>query len=171
MIQYRIFFKLVNAIIDLSLFFNNLPTRNGLKMISNRLVIDHCQIFAALPEEICLLVLGTGHFYWIWQGDAFDDIVIKLQGNSCVYQHYFAECKTSFFRNHCGSLAFGAAIIAIVQLIRITLEYLDRKLKGNHSFALFYGFLQSDKNIYWSQLLSTCFEAGLNGFVIRFMNC
>ena len=29
-----------------------------------------------------------------------------------------------------GSLAFGSLIIAIIQLIRIFLEYLDHKLKG-----------------------------------------
>lgn len=35
-----------------------------------------------------------------------------------------------FFRYHTGSLAFGAAIIAIVQFIRAVLEYIDHKLKG-----------------------------------------
>lgn len=34
------------------------------------------------------------------------------------------------FRYHTGSLAFGALILAIVQLIRVILEYLDHKLKG-----------------------------------------
>ncbi|CAI9624802.1 unnamed protein product, partial [Staurois parvus] len=33
-------------------------------------------------------------------------------------------------RYHTGSLAFGSLILAIVQLIRIMLEYLDHKLKG-----------------------------------------
>ncbi|KAJ7400788.1 Choline transporter-like protein 5 [Pitangus sulphuratus] len=33
-------------------------------------------------------------------------------------------------RYHTGSLAFGALILAIVQLIRVILEYLDHKLKG-----------------------------------------
>lgn len=36
-----------------------------------------------------------------------------------------------FSRYHTGSLAFGAAIIAVVQLIRAVLEYVDHKLKGN----------------------------------------
>ena len=35
-----------------------------------------------------------------------------------------------YCRYHTGSLAFGAAIIAIVQMIRITLEYIEKKLKG-----------------------------------------
>lgn len=33
-------------------------------------------------------------------------------------------------RYHTGSLAFGALILAIVQLIRVILEYLDHRLKG-----------------------------------------
>ena len=36
-----------------------------------------------------------------------------------------------FPRYHTGSLAFGAAIIAIVQFIRAILEYVDHKLKGD----------------------------------------
>lgn len=37
----------------------------------------------------------------------------------------------SYYRYHTGSLAFGSLIIAIVQLIRAALEYLDHKLRGN----------------------------------------
>ncbi|KAM8972489.1 choline transporter-like protein 2 [Pelodytes ibericus] len=41
-------------------------------------------------------------------------------------------------RYHTGSLAFGSLILAIVQLIRIMLEYLDHKLKGaDNKFARF----------------------------------
>uniref|UniRef100_A0A8C5LPP0 Choline transporter-like protein n=1 Tax=Leptobrachium leishanense TaxID=445787 RepID=A0A8C5LPP0_9ANUR len=41
-------------------------------------------------------------------------------------------------RYHTGSLAFGSLILAIVQLIRILLEYLDHKLKGaDNKFARF----------------------------------
>ncbi|OXB82199.1 UNVERIFIED_CONTAM: hypothetical protein H355_009078 [Colinus virginianus] len=41
-------------------------------------------------------------------------------------------------RYHTGSLAFGALILAIVQLIRVILEYLDHKLKGTqNSFTRF----------------------------------
>lgn len=35
-----------------------------------------------------------------------------------------------YCRYHLGTLAFGALIIAIVQLIRVFLEYLDAKLKA-----------------------------------------
>uniref|UniRef100_A0A0B7B198 Choline transporter-like protein n=1 Tax=Arion vulgaris TaxID=1028688 RepID=A0A0B7B198_9EUPU len=37
------------------------------------------------------------------------------------------------FRYHLGSLAFGSLLIAIVQLIRALLEYLDHKLKGSEN--------------------------------------
>ena len=37
------------------------------------------------------------------------------------------------FRYHLGTLAFGSLIIAIVQMIRIVLEYVDRKLKNNEN--------------------------------------
>ena len=33
-------------------------------------------------------------------------------------------------RYHTGSLAFGSLILAIVQVIRVMLEYLDQRLKG-----------------------------------------
>lgn len=33
-------------------------------------------------------------------------------------------------RYHTGSLAFGSLILAIVQIIRVVLEYLDQRLKG-----------------------------------------
>ena len=36
-----------------------------------------------------------------------------------------------YHRYHTGSLAFGSLIIAIVQLIRAALEYIDHKLRGN----------------------------------------
>ncbi len=32
-----------------------------------------------------------------------------------------------------GTLAFGAFIIAVIQMIRIILEYLDQKLKGQEN--------------------------------------
>ena len=32
-----------------------------------------------------------------------------------------------------GTMAFGALILAIVQMIRVILEYMDRKLKGKEN--------------------------------------
>ncbi|TRY87555.1 hypothetical protein DNTS_007105 [Danionella cerebrum] len=61
-------------------------------------------------------------------------------------------------RYHTGSLAFGALILSVVQLIRIILEYLDNKLKGAHNvFARF--LLCCLKCCFW------CLER-----FIRFMN-
>lgn len=39
-------------------------------------------------------------------------------------------CAYLGYRYHTGSLAFGALILAVVQMARIILEYLDSKLKG-----------------------------------------
>ncbi|XP_064616892.1 choline transporter-like protein 2 [Liolophura sinensis] len=39
------------------------------------------------------------------------------------------------FRFHFGSLAFGSLLVAIVQLVRVFLEYLDSKLKGSENGA------------------------------------
>lgn len=44
--------------------------------------------------------------------------------------YYIFLCCLSI-RYHTGSLAFGSLILAIVQVIRVLLEYLDHKLKGN----------------------------------------
>ncbi|XP_061099496.1 choline transporter-like protein 5-A isoform X2 [Conger conger] len=61
-------------------------------------------------------------------------------------------------RYHTGSMAFGSLILAIVQLIRIVLEYLDHKLKGAQNvFARF--LLCCLKCCFW------CLE-----HFIRFMN-
>ncbi|KAK7504491.1 hypothetical protein BaRGS_00004357, partial [Batillaria attramentaria] len=52
------------------------------------------------------------------------------------------------FRYHLGSLAFGAFIIAIVQIIRVFLEYLDAKLKGSEN-AVAKFFLKCLKCCFW----------------------
>jgi len=53
------------------------------------------------------------------------------------YSYRNHELTFLFFccRYHTGSLAFGAAIIAIVQLIMAILEYIDAKLKGKARFS------------------------------------
>ncbi|XP_072560177.1 choline transporter-like protein 5-A isoform X1 [Paramormyrops kingsleyae] len=61
-------------------------------------------------------------------------------------------------RYHTGSLAFGSLILAVVQLIRIVLEYLDHKLKGaQNMFSRF--LLCCLKCCFW------CLER-----IIKFMN-
>lgn len=39
-------------------------------------------------------------------------------------------CFLVLIRYHTGSLAFGSLILSLVQVIRVLLEYLDHKLKG-----------------------------------------
>ncbi|XP_067661086.1 choline transporter-like protein 2 [Haliotis asinina] len=51
-------------------------------------------------------------------------------------------------RYHIGSLAFGSLIIAIIQFIRIALEYLDSKLKGSEN-AVARFFLRCLKCCFW----------------------
>lgn len=66
----------------------------------------------------CALAGAFASYYWAW--DKKTDVP------------KFAV-TASFFRTlryHTGSLAFGSLIIAIVQLIRAALEYLDHKLRG-----------------------------------------
>lgn len=41
--------------------------------------------------------------------------------------------RSGFPRYHTGSLAFGSLILAIVQVIRVILEYLDHRLKGTET--------------------------------------
>ena len=52
------------------------------------------------------------------------------------------------FRYHTGSIAFGALIIAIIQIIRVGLEYLDAKLKGREN-AVAKFFLKCLKCCFW----------------------
>ncbi|XP_070177370.1 choline transporter-like protein 2 isoform X2 [Littorina saxatilis] len=52
------------------------------------------------------------------------------------------------FRYHLGSLAFGSLLIAIVQIIRVALEYLDAKLKGSENPAAKF-FLKCLKCCFW----------------------
>ncbi|XP_043534109.1 choline transporter-like protein 4 [Chiloscyllium plagiosum] len=69
----------------------------------------------------CTLAGAFASYYWAFKKPA--DIP------------YFAV-SSSFMRSlryHTGSLAFGALILTIVQLIRIILEYLDHKLKHYHN--------------------------------------
>uniref|UniRef100_A0A0B7AP80 Choline transporter-like protein n=1 Tax=Arion vulgaris TaxID=1028688 RepID=A0A0B7AP80_9EUPU len=52
------------------------------------------------------------------------------------------------FRYHLGSLAFGSLLIAIVQLIRTFLDYLDHKLKGSENPVAKF-FLKCLKCCFW----------------------
>ncbi|XP_046368399.2 choline transporter-like protein 4 isoform X3 [Haliotis rufescens] len=75
-------------------------------------------------------------YYWAW--DKSKDIPAFPLASS------FWRC----FRYHLGTLAFGSLIIAIVQMIRIFLEYLDHKLKGSEN-AVAKFFLKCLKCCFW----------------------
>lgn len=50
----------------------------------------------------------------------------------CLGAHTCSNVHSFFFYSyHTGSLAFGSLILSLVQVIRIVLEYLDHKLKGD----------------------------------------
>ncbi|MEE6523568.1 hypothetical protein FKM82_022547 [Ascaphus truei] len=57
----------------------------------------------------------------------------------CFIDNTFLCYITLFsIRYHTGSLAFGSLILALVQIVRIILEYLDHKLKASqNAFARF----------------------------------
>jgi len=67
----------------------------------------------------CALAGAYASWYWAW--DKKTDVP-KLP-------LMYSMGRT--LRYHCGSLAFGSLIIAIVQIIRAALEYLEYKLKGS----------------------------------------
>ncbi|KAK3747927.1 hypothetical protein QZH41_008845, partial [Actinostola sp. cb2023] len=99
-------------------------------------------ILIGYTENPHLLRMQVYHFFgWLW----IMNFIIAL--GQCVLAGAFASWYFAFhkpedvpalpilsslwrtLRYHTGSLAFGAAIIAIVQLIRAILEYIDHKLK------------------------------------------
>lgn len=71
---------------------------------------------------MCVYMHKHIHIVMAWLGFANEDL-----DNSAHAQH---NRRVFCFRYHTGSLAFGALILAVVQLIRVILEYLDHKLKG-----------------------------------------
>ncbi|BFZ05594.1 hypothetical protein BsWGS_08633 [Bradybaena similaris] len=69
------------------------------------------------------LTLSGAFSSWYWAFDKHKDVpALPLLGA-------FGRC----FRYHLGTLAFGSLLIAIVQLIRACLEYLDHKMKGSQN--------------------------------------
>ncbi|XP_060126448.1 choline transporter-like protein 4 [Zootoca vivipara] len=67
----------------------------------------------------CVLAGAFASYYWAFKKP--QDIP------ACAVFNAFVRT----LRYHIGSLAFGALILTIVQLIRIVLEYMDHKLKGS----------------------------------------
>ncbi len=67
-------------------------------------------------------------------GMALEDVcnmhVSKVSFGPQARFSWYIWCILSTHRYHTGSLAFGSLILAIVQIIRVLLEYIDHKLKG-----------------------------------------
>ncbi|XP_078075153.1 choline transporter-like protein 5 isoform X3 [Mustelus asterias] len=96
-------------------------------------ILQICNLFVflwlvnfAIALGQCTLAGAFASYYWAFRKPA--DIpnfpLLAAFGRSLRY--------------HTGSLAFGSLILAIIQLIRIILEYLDNKLKGaQNKFAKF----------------------------------
>ncbi|XP_073243444.1 choline transporter-like protein 4 isoform X2 [Porites lutea] len=99
-------------------------------------------VLAGFQENVHLFRMQIFHFFgWLW----IMNFIIAL--GQCVLAGAFASWYFAYhkpddvpalpiisslwrtLRYHTGSLAFGAAIIAIVQFIRAVLEYIDTKLK------------------------------------------
>ncbi|KAJ7334501.1 hypothetical protein OS493_014823 [Desmophyllum pertusum] len=87
---------------------------------------------------MCALAGAFASYYWAW--DKKTDIP-KFAVTASFYRT---------LRYHTGSLAFGSLIIAIVQLIRAGLEYLDHKLRGGPGE-------QSEITKYLIKCLKCCF--------------
>lgn len=94
----------------------------------------------SLSQHHCTEHLGQGYTYDIlWyllhcfaaHEEAIQCYPIPNKSRNQIVTSYFDELY--FFRYHFGSLAFGSLIIAIIQMIRVALEYLDHKLKGSEN--------------------------------------
>ncbi|XP_053099926.1 choline transporter-like protein 5 isoform X3 [Hemicordylus capensis] len=96
-------------------------------------VFQICNVFVflwlvnfAIALGQCTLAGAFASYYWAFRKPA--DIP------ACPLFSSFGRA----IRYHTGSLAFGSLILAVVQVIRVILEYLDHKLKGSqNAFARF----------------------------------
>lgn len=92
------------------------------------LVLHLCNLFAFLwlvnftiALGQCTLAGAFASYYWALKKP--NDIP------ACPLYSSFSRA----IRYHTGSLAFGSLILAVVQMVRIVLEYLDHKLKGSQN--------------------------------------
>uniref|UniRef100_A0A672G5T5 Choline transporter-like protein n=1 Tax=Salarias fasciatus TaxID=181472 RepID=A0A672G5T5_SALFA len=88
-----------------------------LLQLSNLLVFFWLVNFSLALEQ-CTLAGAFASYYWARRKP--QDIP------SCPLFSSFSRT----IRYHTGSLAFGALILAVVQLLRVTLEYVEQKLRG-----------------------------------------
>uniref|UniRef100_H3CZD2 Choline transporter-like protein n=1 Tax=Tetraodon nigroviridis TaxID=99883 RepID=H3CZD2_TETNG len=92
------------------------------------LVLHLCNLFVFLwlvnftmALGQCTLAGAFASYYW----------ALKKPNDIPACPLYSSFCRA--IRYHTGSLAFGSLILSVVQMIRVVLEYLDRKLKGSHN--------------------------------------
>lgn len=88
-----------------------------------------------------------------------------LGKRTCSNVHY-----SFFYSYHTGSLAFGSLILSLVQIIRIVLEYLDRKLKGDLCNLKKQTALLSSVT-YWWWMLMTGSSNAFSRFLICCLKC
>ena len=64
-------------------------------------------------------------------------VIMSTRENTRLITRASSFLKYNFFdficRYHLGSLAFGSLLIAIVQIVRVILEYIDSKLNGSEN--------------------------------------
>ncbi|KAM7410089.1 hypothetical protein PAMA_001507 [Pampus argenteus] len=92
------------------------------------LVLHFCNLFVFLwlvnftiALGQCTLAGAFASYYW----------ALKKPNDIPVCPLYSAFSRA--IRYHTGSLAFGSLILAVVQMVRLVLEYLDQKLKGSQN--------------------------------------
>ncbi|XP_071948312.1 choline transporter-like protein 2 [Antedon mediterranea] len=86
---------------------------------------------------LCQVTLAGAFASWYWTFDKKDTPTFAV--------------TASFWRAiryHLGSIAFGSLIIAIIKMIRVSLEYLERKLKGQQNDVVKY-LLKCLKCCFW----------------------
>ncbi|XP_026161112.1 choline transporter-like protein 5-B isoform X2 [Mastacembelus armatus] len=107
------------------------------------IVLHLCNLFVFLWLVNFTIALGqctlAGSFAsYYWALNKPDDIP------ACPLYASFSRA----IRYHTGSLAFGSLILAMVQMVRIVLEYMDHKLKGSQNACARY-FLCCLKCCFW----------------------
>lgn len=93
----------------------------------------YLQIFQEFEERMLFSINGAFSEIRRWL------ILPMWHRKECVILYFLL-----MYRYHTGSLAFGSLILSLVQVIRVILEYLDHKLKGQtdyvHLCMLSHGF-------------------------------
>nr|XP_020462708.1 choline transporter-like protein 5-B isoform X2 [Monopterus albus] len=97
------------------------------------IVLQLCNVFVFLWLANFVIALGQctlagafASYYW----------ALKKPNDIPACPLYLSFSRA--IRYHTGSLAFGSLILAVVQMVRVVLEYLDHKLKGSQNICTRY---------------------------------